>query len=78
LDGSQIQQLYPTETAITNKTLLQFNFVTPKVLNLIELENNTSQTPFVAGGTYKIQGSNNGITWEDIVGSQTIANTAPI
>jgi hypothetical protein len=77
LDGSLFQQLYPSATSITNKTLLQFNFPALKVLNLIELANSTSQTPFVAGGTYKIQGSNNGITWEDIVSSQVIANTPP-
>ena len=77
LDGSLFQQLYPSVASITNKTLLQFNFPALKVLNLIELANSTSQTPFVAGGTYKIQGSNNGITWEDIVSSQVIANTAP-
>ena len=79
LDGSLIQQIYPTETSISNKTVFQFNFITPKILNLIELANITNQTPFIAGGTYKIQGSNDeGITWNDIVSSQAVANTSPI
>ncbi len=79
LDGTLIQQLYPTETSISNKTVFRFNFTTPKVLNLIELANVANQTPFIAGGTYKIQGSNDeGTTWSDIVSSQTVANTSPI
>ena len=79
LDGSLIQQIYPTDAAIANKTVYQFNFVTPKVLNLIELANVANQTPFIAGGTYKIQGSNDeGTTWSDIVSSQVVANTSPI
>ena len=55
LDGSLIQQIYPTESSITNKTVYQFNFVAPKVLNLIELANVANQTPFIAGGTYKME-----------------------
>jgi hypothetical protein len=79
-DGSLLQQMYPTATAvINNKTIFQFNFTAPKVLNLIELANLANQIPFVAGGTYKIQGSNDeGTTWSDIVASQVIANSAPI
>ena len=78
LDGSLIQQMYPTDGAIVNKTVFQFNFLTPKVLNLIELANVANQIPFVAGGTYKIQGSSDGTNWNDIVSSQVVANTAPI
>jgi len=81
-DGSLLQQMYPTaSTVINNKTIFQFNFLAPKVLNLIELANITNQTPFVTGSTqtYKIQGSNDeGTTWSDIVSSQVVANTAPI
>jgi hypothetical protein len=79
LDGSLIQQMYPTDVSLNNKTIFQFNLPTPKLLTLIELANNANQTPFVAGGTYKIQGSNDGgLTWIDIVASQVVANTAPI
>lgn len=78
-DGSIVQQMYPNDSGISNKTVFQFNFLTPRVLNLIELANNTNQIPFVAGGTYKIQGSNDeGTTWSDIVSSQVVANSAPI
>jgi hypothetical protein len=39
-DGSLLQQMYPTATTvINNKTIFQFNFTAPKVLNLIELAN---------------------------------------
>jgi hypothetical protein len=80
IDDDLRQQMYPTATAvINNKTIFQFNFVAPKVLNLIELANVANQTPFIAGGTYKIQGSNDeGTTWSDIVSSQVVANTSPI
>jgi gliding motility-associated-like protein len=80
IDDDLRQQMYPTATTvINNKTIFQFNFTVPKVLNLIELANNANQTPFVAGGTYKIQGSNDeGTTWIDIVSSQVVANTSPI
>ena len=51
LDGNLIQQIYPSETNLNNKTILQFNLPSQKVLNLIELANNSNQTPLVAGGT---------------------------
>uniref|UniRef100_UPI0037C04D5C FG-GAP repeat domain-containing protein n=1 Tax=Daejeonella sp. TaxID=2805397 RepID=UPI0037C04D5C len=79
LDGTLIQQIYPTDVSLNGKTIFQFNLPSPKLLNLIELANNTNQTPFIAGGTYKIQGSIDGATnWVDIVSSQVVANTAPI
>ena len=79
LDGTLIQQVYPSDVNLNNKTIFQFNLPTQKILNLIELANNANQTPFIAGGTYKIQGSNDGgTTWVDIVASQVVANTAPI
>ncbi len=79
LDGNLIQQIYPSETNLNNKTILQFNLPSQKVLNLIELANNNNQTPLIAGGTYKIQGSNDGgATWVDIVASQVVANSSPI
>jgi gliding motility-associated-like protein len=79
-DGSLLQQMYPTATTvINNKTIFQFNFTAPKVLNLIELANISGQIPFAAGGTYKIQGSNDdGTTWSDIVSTQVVANSSPI
>ena len=79
LDGNLYQQMYPSDVNLNNKTILQFNLPTQKVLNLIELANNPNQTPLVAGGTYKLQGSNDGgTTWIDIVASQVVANTSPI
>ncbi len=79
LDGNLIQQIYPSETNLNNKTILQFNLPSQKVLNLIELANNNNQTPLIAGGTYKIQGSNDGgTTWVDIVASQVVANSLQI
>ncbi|CAN1578581.1 Bacterial TSP3 repeat [Spirosomataceae bacterium] len=79
VDGTLVQQIYPTDVSLNGKTIFQFNLPSPKLLTLIELANNANQTPFIAGGTYKIQGSNDGgTTWIDIVASQVVANTAPI
>jgi hypothetical protein len=79
LDGTLIQQVYPSDVNLNNKTIFQFNLPTQKILNLIELANNANQTPFLAGGTYKIQGSNDGGTsWIDIVSSQAVVNSSPI
>ncbi|MFY7885976.1 MAG: discoidin domain-containing protein, partial [Dolichospermum sp.] len=76
VDGS-VNVAYPP-AALSNQTILQFNLPSAKSLDLIELGNYPGQTPIVAGGTYKIQGSNNATTWTDIVASQVVANNTPI
>jgi gliding motility-associated-like protein len=67
---------YMTAT-FTNQTILQFDLPAARILTNIELGNYPGQTSLVAGGTYKMQGWT-GTYWEDIGGTQTVANTTPI
>ena len=60
--------------SIVNKTVLQFQFPTPKAINMIEVMQSTL-TPMISG-TYKIQGSADGTLWNDITGSTSTPPSA--
>ena len=60
--------------SIVNKTVLQFQFPTPKAINMIEVMQSTL-TPMISG-TYKIQGSADGTSWNDITGSTSTPPSA--
>ena len=65
----------PTGT-LSNSPWFNFQFPTPKTLTYLEIGHYTNQYLFATTSTYKIQGSNDNSTWNDVTGTLTYNNVA--
>ena len=65
----------PTGT-LSNSPWFNFQFPTPKTLTYLEIGHYTNQYLFATTSTYKIQGSNDNSTWNDVTGTLTYNNIA--
>ncbi|MDI9872037.1 hypothetical protein [Flectobacillus roseus] len=66
IDGGGSYIVFTSSASIVDKTIMGFNFGNPLKIDTLTIKTNTT-TNFVSG-TYKVQGSNDGVNWTDLTG----------
>uniref|UniRef100_UPI0029310868 Ig-like domain-containing protein n=1 Tax=Pedobacter gandavensis TaxID=2679963 RepID=UPI0029310868 len=67
--------IYSPSGTLNNAEWFRVEFTTPKVLTQWEIGQYSGQTLFATTSTYKVQGSNDGISWTDVTATLTYSNT---